>query len=287
MNFLTNSNLCCPIDQLPLAQRNGSLACDNGHLFDVGKPGYVNLLAASDKRSKDPGDSKAMVAARRDFFDAGFYEPIAQQLAQCVTPMLGQSAVVVDAGCGEGYYLKYLQTELAAKHQAGASLGPSYIGFDISKWAVQAAAKRFPATWFVASNRNIPLADNSTDVLLSLFGFCAYSSFARIMKPKATLVLVSAGPKHLIELREIIYATVKESHSTELEHAAQAGFTLQRSLNVEYVTEPLGKLALTQLLGMTPHLFRASREGKEKLSELESLAVTVDVNFHLLAPPEE
>ncbi len=63
MNFTSHPALRCPLDHQPLLQHGASLQCPEGHNFDIARQGYVNLLSAQDKRSKDPGDSKAMIAA--------------------------------------------------------------------------------------------------------------------------------------------------------------------------------------------------------------------------------
>jgi len=281
MGFIHNDILCCPLDQLSMQQRDGYLVCENGHSYDIARQGYVNLLAASDKRSKDPGDSKSMVRARHDFFEAGYYQPVAQHLTELVTKTVADGSIIVDAGCGEGYYLQCLQHQL----QSSAQSGCNFVGFDISKWAVAAAARRCPATWFVASNRNIPISADSVDILISLFGFPAFESFRRILKNQGLLILANAGPRHLIELREIIYTSLKNTRSTELEQAQRAGFVLQEATQLTYQSPPLDQAGIAQLLEMTPHLYRATREGKEKLSLLQELAVTVDVQFQCLTHP--
>ncbi len=219
-----------------------------------------------------------MVAARREFLGGGHYKPIAEKLAQRVMPLVDNNSVVVDAGCGEGYYLQQLVQQIARSTRSQ----PGIIGFDISKWAVQAATRRLSAAWLVASNRNIPIADHSVDLILSLFGFPAYDSFHRILKEGGCLLLVNAGPRHLLELREIIYPTVKMSESTELQQAEAAGFTLVETTPLQYTTTPLSQAEINRLLTMTPHLFRATREGKKRAALLENFSVTVDVSFHLL-----
>ena len=216
MSFAATNILRCPLDQLPLRQFGYRLSCERGHSFDIARQGYVNLLSAGDKRTKDPGDSKQMVAARREFLELGHYEPIAVKLAELVSPLLGDDSIIVDAGCGEGYYLQQLVSHIAP----GTGSQPAIIGFDISKWAVQAAARRFSATWLVASNRHIPVADHSVDLLLSLFGFPAYETFRRVLKSGAGLLLLCAEPRHLLELREIIYPSVNMSESAQLQQAA-------------------------------------------------------------------
>jgi 23S rRNA (guanine745-N1)-methyltransferase len=282
VSFLHSDLLCCPIDQLPLHRRGNSLGCDKGHSFDIARQGYVNLLAASDKRSRDPGDSREMIVARQAFLNAGHYQTIADKLAELLIPRLPPAPVIVDAGCGEGYYLEQLLQRLG---QAGGAAG-AVIGFDISKWAVQAAARRLPASWLVASNRNIPVVESSADILMSLFGFPAYHSFQRPLKKDAMLVLVSAGPRHLIELREVIYPRVRSSESTELDQARAAGFQVLDSESLQCSTAALNQREIGQLLLMTPHLFRASREGRERAAALTQLAVTVDVTFNLLRSPD-
>ncbi len=278
MSFLENEDLVCPIDQLKLIQRDNCLRCESGHSFDIARRGYVNLLMASEKRSKDPGDSREMVSARSCFLDAGHYSELAEKLADVVVGSLKDGDSIVDAGCGEGYYLQHLDGRIS-----GADLeDTSIVGFDISKWAVQAAARRIRATWMVASNRNIPLREHSADILLSLFGFPAYDSFRRVLKSDGKLVLASAGPSHLIELREVIYPTVDVSGSSALAQAQAAGFTLIDSMSVQYLIPSLTQPEIAQLLLMTPHLFRASREGRDKAQLLEDLAVSVDVELHVL-----
>jgi hypothetical protein len=53
---------------------------------------------------RDPGYSKEMIAARRDFFDVWHYAPLTDVVAERVRAVLpvGPERVVVDAGCGEG-----------------------------------------------------------------------------------------------------------------------------------------------------------------------------------------
>lgn len=278
MNFLFTELLCCPLDQLVLQQDGTRLHCENGHSFDIARHGYVNLLGASDKRSQDPGDSKEMVVARRDFLNGGHFQPVADRLADLVEPLVNADSTIVDAGCGEGYFLEQLQARLGLRSR----LIPAMIGFDISKWAVQAATRRMAATWLVASNRNIPLAKHSADCLLSLFGFPVFESFQAVLKEGGTLLTVNPGPQHLIELREIIYPSVRHSESTGVQQACDAGFSEGETSTLQFETAPLGQLQINQLLSMTPHLFRASREGKERAALLDDFPVTVDVVFTLL-----
>ncbi len=73
--------LACPLDGCALTASGTSWWCENGHSFDVARQGYVHLLPVQKKRTLDPGDSKAMVAARQRFLNAGFYAMIAESVS--------------------------------------------------------------------------------------------------------------------------------------------------------------------------------------------------------------
>ena len=98
----------CPVCGAALEPQGAAWRCVQGHCFDVARQGYVNLLTVTQKHSRHPGDTREMVAARRAFLDAGWYAPIAGALADLVRRFCPEAASVLDAGCGEGYYLSQL-----------------------------------------------------------------------------------------------------------------------------------------------------------------------------------
>ncbi|MCD1647199.1 putative RNA methyltransferase [Marinobacter adhaerens] len=263
--------LACPLDGCPLTPSEKTWQCENGHSFDVARQGYVHLLPVQKKRTLDPGDSKEMVAARQRFLSAGFYTKIAEAVSDWALQSLPSEGAgsVLDAGSGEGYYLRHLanvagNTELAM------------IGVDISKWAVLAAAKQDKQTrWVVGSNANLPVLPESLDLVLCLFGFPVYSEFARVLKPGGQVIQVDAGADHLRELREIIYPELKPPGDTG--SAAPEGFRQLDSTVVRFPLDLPDQASIADLLAMTPHLYRATPEGLEKAGALESLEVTVDV----------
>ena len=263
--------LACPLDGHPLTKSEKTWRCENGHSFDVARQGYVNLLPVQKKRTLDPGDSKEMVAARQRFLSAGFYTKIAQTVSERVLQSLPDNGVgaILDAGSGEGYYLRHLASLAGEKDLA-------MIGVDISKWAVLAAAKQDKQTrWVVGSNANLPVLPESLDMVLCLFGFPVYREFARVLKPGGQVIQVDAGTDHLRELREIIYPELKPPG--EGEGAGPEGF---REFDATVVRFPLtlpDQDSIADLLAMTPHLYRATSEGLEKAFALTSLEVTVDV----------
>jgi 23S rRNA (guanine745-N1)-methyltransferase len=280
MEFQPPANLACPLDGGALQKENSRFVCANGHSFDVARQGYLNLLPVQHKKSKSPGDSKAMVEARTRFLATGVYQPIARRLCEILRGHWPESSPVclLDAGCGEGYYLDYLYDNLFE-----SPLRADFIGMDISKPAIVAAVKRNRRiTWLVAGNRQPPLLPASVDIILCMFGFPVYDAFMKILKPGGKLVLVEAGTHHLIELRRVIYEQVRQRLLPSLDAARHCGFELLEQDSITYQTDPLSQPQISDLLLMTPHLFRANAAGKQRAAQLERIALTVDVSFRVL-----
>ena len=76
------SLFCCPLCDAPVSRGEHSYTCPAGHSFDLAAAGYTHLLPANRKHSKNPGDDKAMVAARTAFLDAGYYAPLRDALCR-------------------------------------------------------------------------------------------------------------------------------------------------------------------------------------------------------------
>lgn len=271
--------LACPLDGAPLHVDGMAWRCAAGHGFDIAAQGYTHLLPVQQKRSRDPGDSKEMVAARRRFLNAGNYQPIAAAVSRSVLADLPRQAAAscLDAGCGEGYYLRQLAGATPDRQKL------ALLGLDISKWAVLSAAKQAASSsagrpnWVVGSNANLPVLSGTLDRVLCMFGFPVYSEFARVLKPAGQLLQVDAGPDHLRELREIIYPSLKPERPGDM--PVPPGFAFLASETVRFSLLLAGAEQIADLLAMTPHLYRASAEGRASAAALTTLAVTVDVRL--------
>jgi 23S rRNA (guanine745-N1)-methyltransferase len=260
-----NLPLACPLDGLPLQKQQNSMVCANGHCFDFDRKGTLNLLPVQFKKSLEPGDSKEMVLARQIFLDSGAYQPVADMLCDLVKEFSGPENVIVDAGCGEGYYT--------------AQLVPfgSVIGLDISKYAIQAAVKRsHDVMWIVGTNKKIPVQDHSVDIVVCLFGFPVWDEFQRVLKPNGVVIMADPGPQHLIELRRNLYPQISEKAAMDKE---SGGFSLraQRHL-LQQIAPPAPEMLSAQIM-MTPHNFRALPENKQAAIDAVYTAMTLDVVF--------
>jgi 23S rRNA (guanine745-N1)-methyltransferase len=248
--------------------QQNSWRCDNGHSFDNARQGYVHLLPVQNKRSLAP-------------------EAVDTQGEGIETrPEMEEAFACLDAGCGEGYYLRQLEACLSGqKHEQQLSL----VGLDISKPAVLAAAKQSKATrWVVGSNANIPLADGSLGCILSLFGFPVYSEFRRVLCSGGRVIVVDAGPDHLRELREVIYSVLKPEVDKPSASEAPPGFQVIGRQTINFSLALVDEGAIADLLAMTPHFYRAKAEGLARAAALGELQVTVDVRLTVLeASPNE
>jgi 23S rRNA (guanine745-N1)-methyltransferase len=266
--------LACPLDGTPLHCHGSAWRCASGHSFDIASQGYTHLLPVQNKRSRDPGDSKEMIAARRRFLTAGFYQPIAAAVSRAVLADLPANASIscLDAGCGEGYYLRQLAAAVGDKQTLAV------LGLDISKWAVLSAAKQDKRpNWVVGSNANLPVLSGTLDRVLCMFGFPVYPEFARVLKPGGRLVQVDAGPDHLRELREIIYPSLKPERTAEM--PTPEGFSRLTTETLRFSIELTSAGQIADLLTMTPHLYRASAEGRAQAAALTALSLSVEVRL--------
>ncbi len=185
--------LLCPVRDChaALGREDRRLFCPRGHSFDIARSGYVNLLQPQDRRSKRPGDTAAAVAGRRRLHDRGVTAPLLLAIAQSLSP--SSRDVVLDAGCGDGYYLGTLARQT----------GCSAHGVDISLPAIQAAARRYSdCEWIVANaDRFVPYADRSFSIVLSITSRMNTTEFRRVLQPDGRLLLGVPAPDDLIELR--------------------------------------------------------------------------------------
>ena len=193
--------LCTVRDcHLPLtrAEEKGGrrLVCPRGHSFDVARSGYINLLQPQDRRSKQPGDTPEAVAARRRLHDLGVTAPLLDGIAELAQVL--PRDMVLDAGCGDGFYLGSLARQS----------GCAGHGVDISIPAVEAAARRYPPggganfEWIVANaDRFVPYADRSFSLVVSITGRMNPTEFRRVLHDDGRLLVALAAPDDMIELR--------------------------------------------------------------------------------------
>ena len=261
-------NYQCPLCFKPLNLINSSYRCEANHQFDCAKEGYVNLMPVQHKGSKQPGDSPEMMQARRAFLDAGYYQPLQQRVSDILDKALPlDAAMLLDIGCGEGYYTAAVADRLNRQRQM------AIFGLDVAKVAVRYGAKRYPQVSFcVASSHRLPFANQSLDAMLRIYAPCKATELARTVKPGGIVVTVAPGPRHLYQLKALIYAQV-QLHDDASEHLD--GFDLISSEKLAYEMKLTGKQSFN-LLQMTPFAWRASMETGQELAARHSFVCETD-----------
>lgn len=264
-------DLLCPICKSPLLKQENTWKCNNRHSFDIARQGYVNLLAVQQKHSLNPGDTRQQVLARRSFLEGGFYAPIANALCD-VAAFSGCTGPILDVGCGEGYY----GTRLAS------TLGAELVGLDISKEAVRCAAGRYKdALWLCSTAAHLPVADRSVGLVISLFALTVPEEFHRVLVPEGSFIQVLAEEDHLLGLKSIIYPEL--THKPKESSPEVPGFRLEKSIPVKFTFTVEGE-QVQNLLCMTPHFYRISREGAERLQNTDHLTDTASCVINLYRP---
>lgn len=258
-------SLICPLCRQPLQQVERSWRCESRHQFDQAKEGYINLLPVQHKGSREPGDSADMMQARREFLQAGYYQPLRDSVVTLLQQSVPTATALLDIGCGEGYYT-------AALSQPGVSV----YGLDIAKNAIRLAAKRYPAIQFcVASSQRLPFSDASLDAVVRIYAPCNEAELARVIRPGGILLTVTPGAHHLQQLKALIYRDV-QLHAAE--EKCYAGFSEETQQMLEYGMSLSGEAAAT-LLQMTPFAWRAKPSVWGELQA--SNPFTCDADFRL------
>lgn len=268
----------CPVCSEPLlCQPSGkTYSCNNQHSFDRAKEGYLNLLPVQFKHSKEPGDNKQMMVARRLFLEHGFYEPMAKAVAMMIdiNHLPNQNMQLLDLGCGEGYYSRKIE------HFCQNSENINIQGVDIAKFAIGAAAKKqVNAKFVVASSNRLPYLDKYFDFVVRIFAPSDDGELKRILKTSGYLLTVTPGPRHLWQLKEFIYDEIKEHASVSL---IPKGFEQLTSQRVSYKIIPEAEQRMA-LLQMTPFAWQANESMQQTLSELTSLEIETDFILTLFA----
>ena len=232
------------------------------HCYDLSSSGYVNFAPPSQSRS---GDSKEAVRSRTSFLDSGLYAPIREAVSTAVSRYT--EGLVIDAGCGEGYYSSAL-----------ADVSSGVIGFDLSKFGVEAAAKRTRAKdnafFAVAGIYGMPLLDACAGAVVNIFAPCATDEFKRVLDKDGVLIAVGAGKDHLLGLKRAVY---EEAYENDGREDMPPDMSLVEEIKVSYEITLSGNREIFDLFSMTPYYYRTGERDMEKLKRLESVTTPVDV----------
>ncbi|MDO6427740.1 23S rRNA (guanine(745)-N(1))-methyltransferase [Thalassotalea sp. 1_MG-2023] len=253
----------CPICQSRLTLKEHTYRCAQSHCFDKAKEGYVNLLPVQFKHSKQPGDNKAMVNARRAFLLQGYYQPLADKLVSILKTLPLNNGTILDAGCGEGYYTNQFRHNNQVVY-----------GVDIAKEAVKKAAKKYSECHFsVATLSQLPFEDRSIDTIVSIYAPILSVEFNRVLSESGYLITVTPGKNHLLALKQRIYQQALQ-HDEDKQSVDNMTLHCQEQLTYS-MTLKTGE-ELLNLLSMTPFAFKANEQVKQQLKKEHNFECQAD-----------
>lgn len=275
----TESILKCPVCNLSLKKCEKQYVCLNNHSYDIASKGHINLLLANQKKTKDPGDSKEMMEGRRDFLNKGYYHTFSEALNEVIISNIhGGNVNILDAGCGEGYFLSRLKEAIyteEANHAKNKEF--NFFGIDISKAAVTYATKRDKnINFIVGSNFNLPIMSNSIDIIIRNFAPSDEVELKRVLKDNGKLVVVTPGVQHLYGLKEILYVNARKHEEKE---KAFEGFKLIQSTEVKYNIYVDEAEDVKNLIAMTPYYWTFDNAMREKANDTSKLSTDLDFNI--------
>ncbi len=257
--------LICPVRNCaaPLEHQGRSLVCPRGHSFDLARSGYCNLLQPQDRRSRNPGDPREAVEARRRLLDAGHGAALQKSLTEEIDALgLPPGAAVLDVGCGEGTYLGSITRK-----------GPVEAhGIDLSTPAVDLAARRFPdLTWIVGNaDRFLPWAPGSFDLVLSIDARLNAGEMRRVLKPEGHLLVAVPAPDDLVELRTAVLGEgVTRDRMERVEAMLADDFALEGRRTVRETVRFSSEAARDALAATYRGARESRRERIEAISEMD------------------
>lgn len=259
------SILICPVCSEKLGLHEKSYKCKNNHCFDLSKFGVLNLSLNNKSSKKRHGDDKAMVVARTEFLDKGYYRPIKDAVITLCEKYCKGAKNLIDAGCGEGYYTAEVVKTLVLEE---------VFGVDLSKEALRYFKKRIKnALPIVSSIFKMPFEESGADFVLSMFVPDAYNEFLRLIKKDGYFIKTKVLKNHLIELKQAVYDNpyYNDEEPDEIE-----GFEKLDEIITDYKTTVLGD-DIKKLFLMTPYYYKTSKTDQQKLEKIEKLEITVSV----------
>jgi len=272
--------LICPHCGGDLALAGKAVKCRHGHVFDVARQGYVNLLAATAK--PDAGDTSSMVMAREIFLGAGHFAPLVHQVVETAERALSstRAGCVVDVGAGTAHYLA------AVLDRQSTRVG---LALDVSKYAVRRAARAHPRAGAVVCDtwQALPVRTDSAGLLLNVFAPRNGGEFHRILERDGALVVAVPTDRHLEELVSTLGLVTVDEHKAARVHDQLDAYFDEVTTSVCEFSMTLGHEDIMALVAMGPSAWHVDTDAiRERVNDLAlPLSVTASVTVSAYRGP--
>ncbi len=252
--------LACPACGQPMSRAGDDFACGRGHRVNVNRKGCLNVLSSQVDSCYDAD----LFAARRRVFDAGCYDAVVQAI-EALLPTWAHR--ILDAGCGDGWYLN----ALLSRHEDWCGAG-----VDISRDAIfQATNLPCTALWCVGDLRRLPFSDGSFTAVLDVLTPANYEEFRRVLADKGLLIKAYPGSGYLKELRAARGLSPYEEGQVDAYLREKARITGERRVTVTHaVSDGLWR----DFVWMTPLMQDLSPAEKNEIALHNAGSVTIDLH---------
>ena len=253
--------LACPVCSQPLVRTGDDFACADRHRINVNRKGCVNMLSTQVDSCYDAD----LFAARRRVFESGCYGAV----VNAIDELLPQGDHrLLDAGCGDGWYLSTLLT----RHEAWCGAG-----VDISRDAIlQATNHPCTALWCVGDLRRLPFRDGSFTAVLDVLTPANYDEFRRVLAPEGLLIKVYPGSGYLKELRAARGLSVYEEGQVDAYLRDRTQIISERRITITHAVAPE---LWRDFVWMTPLMQDLSAGEKNAVAARSAGAVTIDLHI--------
>ncbi len=259
----------CPVCGQTMKLIGMSLTCGKGHSFNVNKKGCVNFLT----RKSESFYNEELFAARRRVFLSGCYLPVVKDMDDLLSE---GTRCILDAGCGEGWYLN----EILGRHPESCGAG-----IDLSKDAIlQATDQPCDALWTVGDLRRLPFVSGTFDAVLNVLTPAAYHEFARVLSPSGVLIKVYPGREYLRQLREARGLPLYEEGDVAAHLSASA--VIERTIHVA-ACQPVTEALWADAVSMSPINQDLTAQEKEEIARHPAKEITIDLWVTRCRLPEQ
>lgn len=263
----------CPICKGDMKTNDkNSLVCNNSHCFDISKKGYINLLNNSNNKIYD----KDLFESRNKTYNSNLYDMLTREIGYVINEytLNKNKNYILDAGCGEGYYLNQLSKSKNLKNC-------EFVGIDISKEGINIATREGnDIIWCISDLSNLPFKDEKFDVILNILSPANYKEFNRVLNKDGVVIKVIPESEYLKEIRYAIKGEMKNNNysNQNVVDVFKEHLDIVTQSNVNYKWS-IDKANLKDLIKMTPLTSSLSEEQIEQLIKHDISNITIDLRI--------
>lgn len=262
----------CPLckENMVIFDKN-SVKCVNKHCFDISKKGYINLVNSNTKTIYDKG----LFESRHEIYNSKVYDNLIEEIKSIIKnyTLNKYSNYILDAGCGEGYFLNKLYEDKDICNKC------KLIGIDIAREGISIATRgENKIIWCISDLANLPFKDNRFDIILNILSPANYKEFARVLNNYGMVIKIVPESNYLKEIRTSIQKNIKNSDydNKNIVDVFKKHLDLIYDNRINYKTN-ISKLNLRNLVKMTPLTSSLDEEEFLRLLELDISDITVDL----------